>query len=30
MVMPPLSGLRIVESSAFVAVPYAGMTMAQM
>jgi 2-methylfumaryl-CoA isomerase len=28
--MGPLSGLRIVESSAFVAVPFAGMTMAQM
>jgi 2-methylfumaryl-CoA isomerase len=27
---PPLAGLRIVESSAFVAVPFAGMTMAQM
>ncbi len=26
----PLTGLRIVESSAFVAVPFAGMTMAQM
>ena len=26
----PLSGLRIIESSAFVAVPFAGMTMAQM
>ncbi len=28
--MAPLSGLRIIESSAFVAVPFAGMTMAQM
>ena len=28
--MGPLSGLRIVESSAFVAVPFAGMAMAQM
>ncbi|MGL5009733.1 MAG: CoA transferase, partial [Paracoccaceae bacterium] len=26
----PLSGLRIIESSAFIAVPFAGMTMAQM
>ena len=30
MIGGPLSGLRIVESSAFVAVPFAGMTMAQM
>jgi 2-methylfumaryl-CoA isomerase len=30
VVMGPLSGLRIIESSAFVAVPFAGMTMAQM
>lgn len=30
MVTTPLAGLRLVESSAFIAVPYAGMTMAQM
>ncbi len=30
MVSGPLSGLRIIESSAFVAMPMAGMTMAQM
>ena len=30
VVSGPLKGLRIVESSAFVAVPFAGMTMAQM
>jgi 2-methylfumaryl-CoA isomerase len=30
VVRGPLTGLRIVESSAFVAVPFAGMTMAQM
>jgi 2-methylfumaryl-CoA isomerase len=30
MVTGPLAGLRIIESSAFVAVPFAGMTMAQM
>jgi 2-methylfumaryl-CoA isomerase len=30
VVTGPLAGLRIVESSAFVAVPFAGMTMAQM
>jgi 2-methylfumaryl-CoA isomerase len=30
VVTGPLSGLRIIESSAFVAVPFAGMTMAQM
>jgi 2-methylfumaryl-CoA isomerase len=30
VVSAPLAGLRIVESSAFVAMPFAGMTMAQM